>query len=553
MIDDLSKKHTSPPDPLIPADTPFGYNVGINYESWEVGRTGYSIKADLNQIADDFKLIRTYHAAGFDDTPVIDPTQATVIDWMKKNPGAELVMGTSNAALAQLSGSTWSAGLMTSRSYTDQWVQMLIDAFGTVEKVKASLKTILLGNEIDQNGPPPTDTAAFNSYVNTWIPAVFDNLQASMKAAKLGSIPISTTIANYGTSNVVSVKVPDYIATNWATAWNNGKPFVMFNQYTQDNQASTDFSQVEAYFESVETALGSTLEVFVGETGYSTYWGADKQKKVVGDIFDWLAGQRNDSGKTVPLFVFDAFDRPAVTFPPDEVQYGLYGENNNFKPTGLKEHLKTVVPSWTDKHVGTSSKKHDSLYGTDGGDTIAAGDGDDIVLGLRGGDVLLGQAGADLLIGYDGKDWLGGGGGADFLDGRRGADTLNGGKGADTLLGGRGNDTLDGGPANDTLTGGLHRDTLTGGKGSDAFVFDFEMTKGNAAKHWDKITDFNTARDEIHLKSGRFSDLDLGKLPDDDTHITYKNDALFYDGVKFVKFSSNAPASLDDIDIIVIA
>jgi hypothetical protein len=67
-------------DPLIPAKSPFGYNVGVNYESWEVGRVGYSIKADLNQIHDNFNLIRTYHDAGFTETPVIDGTQAQVID-----------------------------------------------------------------------------------------------------------------------------------------------------------------------------------------------------------------------------------------------------------------------------------------------------------------------------------------------------------------------------------------------------------------------------------------------------------------------------------------
>ena len=65
---------TDTADPLVPTKTPFGYNVGVNYESWEVGRTGYSIKADLDQIYEDFRLIRTYHDAGFDTTPVIDDT-----------------------------------------------------------------------------------------------------------------------------------------------------------------------------------------------------------------------------------------------------------------------------------------------------------------------------------------------------------------------------------------------------------------------------------------------------------------------------------------------
>ena len=64
-------------DPLIPTSSPFSYGVGINYESWEVGRTGYSITKDLNQISDNFHLIRTYHdAAVGTSTVTIDPTQA---------------------------------------------------------------------------------------------------------------------------------------------------------------------------------------------------------------------------------------------------------------------------------------------------------------------------------------------------------------------------------------------------------------------------------------------------------------------------------------------
>ncbi len=317
-------KHAPAPDPLIPAHTPFSYNVGINYESWEVGRTGYSITADLDQIAQNFHLIRTYHAAGVgtaDPTkPTIDATQDAVINWIVKHPGNELVMGTANSALANGGyGKPWSAGLMTDSAYTDLWVKMLIKAFGSVEKVKIGLKAIELGNELDQNGPAPT-SSSFSDYVNTWIPEAFDNLKASMAKYGLGSIPISTTIANYGTTNEVSVKIPAYIAAHWATTWNDGEPFVAFNQYTQDGMKSTNFATVEAYFESVEKALGGKLEVFVGETGYSTYWGASKQATVYKQIVDWLGTQRDHGGKTVPLFVFDAFDRPAVTYPADEAQ-----------------------------------------------------------------------------------------------------------------------------------------------------------------------------------------------------------------------------------------
>ena len=167
MAKDMGK--TAAADPLVPAKTPFGYNVGVNYESWEVGRTGYSIAADLDQIYDDFRLIRTYHDT-LGPTPVIDDTQAQVIDWVVDHPGVELVMGTNNSALAQGGdGDPWSAGLMTTRAYTDAWVTMLIDAFGSVAKVKIGLKAILLGNEVDAAGLPP-GSADFDSYVNSWIP-----------------------------------------------------------------------------------------------------------------------------------------------------------------------------------------------------------------------------------------------------------------------------------------------------------------------------------------------------------------------------------------------
>ncbi len=458
-------------DPLVPKYSPFAYNVGVNYESWEVGRTGYSIKADLNQISDNFKLVRTYHdaAVGTSDptTPTIDGTQLTVIQWMVAHPGMELVMGTNNNALAQGGfGAPWSAGLMTSKAYTDAWVQMLITAYGSVGNVKANLKAILLGNELDMNGPPPTD-ANFDAYVNTWIPAAFDNLQASMKAAGLGSIPISTTIANYGTTNVVSVKVPAYISAHWGSAWNNGEPFVLFNQYTGDNQQSTKYGPVEQYFESVETALGASLEVFVGETGYSSDWGAANQAAVYKQIFAWLDGQRSDSGgKTVPLFFFDAFDRPA--YPNGEVGFGVYGENAQSQPTGLKPGLEKLFPSWTTKVATEASEASESLYGGAGKEKIHAGSGDDIVLGLGGADKLFGQAGFDLLMGNGGKDKLAGGKGMDYLDGGKGADWLNGGRGDDTLVGGKGSDVF----------------VLALGRGTDTIV-DFKDGRDRFALHDD--------------------------------------------------------------------
>ena len=48
-------------DPLVPVKTPFNYNLGINYETWENGRTGRSITADLDAITKNFGLFKTFH------------------------------------------------------------------------------------------------------------------------------------------------------------------------------------------------------------------------------------------------------------------------------------------------------------------------------------------------------------------------------------------------------------------------------------------------------------------------------------------------------------
>jgi len=373
-------------DPLIPANTPFGYYIGINYESWEYGRTGYSISADLDQITQYFNLIKTYHdaAVGTADptTPVIDSTQAEVINYIVATDNLQLVMGTNNNALAQGGyGTPWSAGLMTDSAYTDAWVQMLIDAFGSVQDVLDHLTAILLGNEVDANGPPPGDPD-FANYI-TWIETSFDNLKASLEAAGLGSIPISTTIANYGSTNQVAVDITQYINDNWSPAWNSGTPFVLFNQYTPDGMTSTDFAAVESYFELIQTQVPAGLEVFIGETGYSTTSGTadptQDQATVYTDIFNWLDsmdGTPGNGGGMVPMFPFIAFDRPTAT-PGIEVGFGIFGEDANSQPTGLKSDLVGIVPDWTTDPINLQMLDGDALVGTADNDIfdVAGGHG----------------------------------------------------------------------------------------------------------------------------------------------------------------------------------
>ena len=365
---------------LIPAHSPFSYNVGINYESWNGGRVGRVIANDLDAITQNFKLIRTYHdaAVGTSDptTPIIEPTQQEVISYVLAHPGLELSMGTNNNALANGGyGAPWSPGLMVDPAYTDQWVAMLIEAFGSTNAVEENLKMILLGNELDANGPPPGDPS-FDAYYTVWIPQAFLNLQTSLANAGLGSIPISTTIANYGTGNVVSTSISSFIESNWSASWNGGEPIVLYNQYTPDNGSSTDYSSVISYFESLATTFDGALAPFIGETGFSTLYGQANQVTVYSQIFDWLNGQWDTGHKTVPLFAFDAFDQPSA-WPDVEKYYGIYTDAGSLKPG-----LSAILPSWlttaTSTYVeGTAAAER--FFAKPGNDIIDPGLGHDIL------------------------------------------------------------------------------------------------------------------------------------------------------------------------------
>jgi hypothetical protein len=148
-----------------------------------------------------------------------------VISYVAQTANVELAMGTLNNALFKGGfGQPWAPGLMTSSTYTDKWVQMIIGSFGSAEQAKAHLKMILLGNEIDQNRPPPNDPS-FGAYQG-WIQQSFDNLSASLTKYGLASIPVSTTIANYGSGNAVAVNISAYIQSHWSNGWVGGKPVV---------------------------------------------------------------------------------------------------------------------------------------------------------------------------------------------------------------------------------------------------------------------------------------------------------------------------------------
>ena len=374
---------------IVPANTPFNYNLGIDYETWENGRTGRSISADLDQIGQYFKLVRTYHDAAVGvppgSPPVIDPTQAAAISYIVGHPGMQLVMGTNNNAVANGGYTTpFTPGLMTSSAYTDQWVQMVIGAFGSVASVQASLALIQIGNELDANGPPPGDPA-FASYQG-WINSAFTNLKASLASAGLGSIPVSTTIANYPTAaaaNPIAFNTTQYIISNWSAGWNANTPMVFFNQYTQNNGQSTDYQYDINYFTGVSASLPGTAEVGIGETGYSTFYGQANQQNVYGQIVAWLDGQYTASGNmTVPMFLFDAFDQPAIT--NWEGQYGIFAQNATFQPTGLKQGI--ALPAWSATPIATTTggSTNDVMYSAVPDASFLASGGNDVVVASAG-------------------------------------------------------------------------------------------------------------------------------------------------------------------------
>lgn len=335
---------------LIPATSPFSYNVGINYETWTVGRTQRNIDKDLDTITKYFKLIKTFHTAAVGTTNVImDPTQKTLVDYFvaHESEGLEMAMGTNNSALGQGGyGTPWSPGLMTTKAYTDEWVQMVIDAFGSAANVSKFVKVILLGNEVDQNGPPQTDPN-YTLYYTQWIPQSFENLKNSLKSAGLESIPVSTTIASYPQGvpapiDSVQTHVTKYITENWSQDWNSGKPFILFNDYTEDYGKSTDFGPVISYFEKLDQIFNSETGVYVGETGYSAETSLTNQVKVIEQVFSWLESQHNVNNLTIPLFVFQAFDRPDKGV--GQKQMGIFKDDSNNNPLGLKDGIS--VPAW---------------------------------------------------------------------------------------------------------------------------------------------------------------------------------------------------------------
>ncbi|MEP4469253.1 MAG: hypothetical protein ABJ060_02910 [Bauldia litoralis] len=169
-----------------------------------------------------------------------------------------------------------------------------------------------------------------------------------------------------------------------------------------------------------------------------------------------------------------------------------------------------------------------------------------------------------------GKDLLIGNSAANMLDGAGGKDKIKAGGGDDELIGGAGKDNLKGQAGDDTLSGGNGRDKLKGGSGDDAFVFDSKLKSNKKAM--DKILDFSTGDDQVHLDGAVFKKLDVGdlhksdfkaggkkaKADDHDLYYHRKSGVLYYDkngnkkggDVAIAKLDKNLDLSHDDFLVI---
>lgn len=122
--------------------------------------------------------------------------------------------------------------------------------------------------------------------------------------------------------------------------------------------------------------------------------------------------------------------------------------------------------------------------------------------------------------------------GSEQYGGTHYSDKLKAESGNDRFYGFGGNDYLDGGSGNDVINGGLGKDTLYGRSGKDAFVFDVKATSSNR----DKIVDYSTKYDTIHLENAVFTKLKAGKLSSSafwkGSSAHDKNDRIIYDANK---------------------
>lgn len=321
-----------------PVESPYKHNVGICFsveqETWFNNKSvkyNSQLKNEytycrLQGISKDFKLIRIYSflVAGWEKTGDITPEAYSISKLAQNDNDVELVIGTS-------CNKQW----FLDSNNVDVFIDTLISKLGSSIN---QVKTILIGNEINANG-----------YNEGEISSIMTNYKKSLSKNKL-RIPVTATFSNLPIQkgDTLSDALVKAIVLNWDTTWNNNKPFVFINPYPDAIGVNNAYGvykwqdNVTKYYQSKYP----NLQIFIGETGAEGSRTNYNSKVVINDIIQQLNIQYDSIGKTVPTFLFEAFNESLKSDNPDQRYMGVYFDSST--PEKTKVILKSGVklPTW---------------------------------------------------------------------------------------------------------------------------------------------------------------------------------------------------------------
>ncbi|PIR39166.1 MAG: hypothetical protein COV35_01210 [Alphaproteobacteria bacterium CG11_big_fil_rev_8_21_14_0_20_39_49] len=196
-----------------------------------------------------------------------------------------------------------------------------------------------------------------------------------------------------------------------------------------------------------------------------------------GEVIGGITFSDVDIGDTHSFGVFDLQDNPENRFVIEDVggqlklklQTGVALDYETEQVIDLKLKVTDNGGLSFDNNVKIFvTDEAETIFGTNGDDTINGTIGKDVIYAGDGDDVINSHGGSDLIFAGGGEDTVDAGAGVDFIVAGLGNDTVYGSYGADFIWGNEGDDTLYGGGGNDTINGGEDNDTIYGGAGSDA-------------------------------------------------------------------------------------
>ena len=222
---------------------------------------------------------------------------------------------------------------------------------------------------------------------------------------------------------------------------------------TLDGLAGADYIDGQAGADDLSG--GDDNDRLYGRDGNDTLDGGDGNDRLEGgdgaDSYVFAQGWGQDT-----VSDYDNSDDPAAT--PDTLTFGAGVLAGDITAKRISNDLYLIHANGTDE-VRITSHFAGTRY------EIAEVRFDDGTVWTPAQIALMTQQGTA------GNDTLYGTEGADTLDGLDGNDYIYGDVGADRLVGGDGNDRLYGEEDNDTLHGGAGNDRLDGGSGTDAYLF----------------------------------------------------------------------------------